>query len=200
MFYIYGAGSHSNVVYNVFKKNYKINIKNFIDDNKNGLLNKILIKKPKEIFNKINDIDLHIAIGDNLLREKIYNKFKKKIVSLKTIIDKDSYIYKTSIIKDGCFIAPRSILGPNTIINHCCIINHGAIVDHDSKVGAFSHIAPGCVIGGNVQIGKKSLLGSNCVVLPNIVVGNNVTIGAGSVITKNIPNDALVFGNPGRIK
>ena len=42
-------------------------------------------------------------------------------------------------------------------------------------------------------------IGANCVVIGEIVIGKNVTIGAGSVVTKNIPDNAIVIGNPARI-
>lgn len=41
--------------------------------------------------------------------------------------------------------------------------------------------------------------GGNCVVLPGVTIGNNVVVGAGSVVTKDIPDDAVVAGNPARI-
>ena len=67
-------------------------------------------------------------------------------------------------------------------------------------IGDFSHIAPGSVIGGGSQIGNLSLVGSNSVILPDLKIGNNVIIGSGSVVTKNIPNNTLVFGNPAKKK
>ena len=40
---------------------------------------------------------------------------------------------------------------------------------------------------------------ANSVVFGNIKIGNNVTIGAGSVVTKDIPDNCVVAGNPARI-
>ena len=52
----------------------------------------------------------------------------------------------------------------------------------------------GCpVIGDNVSVG------ANVCIIGNIVIGNNVTIGAGSVIVKDVPDNCVVVGNPGRI-
>ena len=47
-----------------------------------------------------------------------------------------------------------------------------------------------------VTIGDNVWIGGNAVVLPGVTIGNNVTIGAGSVVTRNIPDNALAFGNP----
>ncbi len=39
-------------------------------------------------------------------------------------------------------------------------------------------------------------LGANCVILPGLVIGEGALIGAGSVVTKDVPELAIVSGNP----
>lgn len=46
------------------------------------------------------------------------------------------------------------------------------------------------IIGNNVSIG------TNCVVIGGITIGDNVTIGAGTVLTKSVPSNCVVIGNP----
>jgi len=55
------------------------------------------------------------------------------------------------------------------------------------------HIGQGISIGNNVQIG------ANAVVLDGVCVGNNVIVGAGSIVTKDIPDNVVVVGNPAKI-
>lgn len=52
---------------------------------------------------------------------------------------------------------------------------------------------------GKVIIGDDVWVGSNSVILPGVKIGNGVVVGAGSVITKNIPDYAVVVGNPARV-
>lgn len=47
-----------------------------------------------------------------------------------------------------------------------------------------------------VTIGDNVWIGGNSVIFPGVTKGNNVTIGAGSVVTKDLPVEALAFGNP----
>lgn len=42
-------------------------------------------------------------------------------------------------------------------------------------------------------------LGANVVIIGNVHIGNNVIIGAGSVVVKDVPDNAVVVGNPARI-
>jgi maltose O-acetyltransferase len=48
-------------------------------------------------------------------------------------------------------------------------------------------------------VGDRVRIGSNSTILP-VNIGNNVIIGAGSVVTKDIPDNVTVYGNPARIK
>jgi len=51
----------------------------------------------------------------------------------------------------------------------------------------------------NTYIGKNCFIGINSIVLPGITIGDNVVIAAGSVVTKNVPSNSLVGGNPAKI-
>lgn len=43
------------------------------------------------------------------------------------------------------------------------------------------------------------MIGGGAIIMPGVTIGNNVVIGAGSVVTKNIPDDVIVYGNPCRV-
>lgn len=42
-------------------------------------------------------------------------------------------------------------------------------------------------------------IGANATILPNITIGENAMVGAGSVVTKDVPKNAIVVGNPARV-
>ena len=46
---------------------------------------------------------------------------------------------------------------------------------------------------------KGSSIGSGCTILANVTIGENALVGAGSVVTKDVPANAIVAGNPARI-
>ena len=45
---------------------------------------------------------------------------------------------------------------------------------------------------------RGASIGSGCTILANITIGENALVGAGSVVTKNVPANAIVVGNPAR--
>ncbi|MBR7198735.1 MULTISPECIES: acyltransferase [unclassified Pseudomonas] len=46
---------------------------------------------------------------------------------------------------------------------------------------------------------KGASLGANCTILPGITIGENAMIGAGAVVTRSVPANVTVVGNPARI-
>lgn len=69
------------------------------------------------------------------------------------------------------------------------------ILAHDASTFLFTdkYRAQKTIIGNNV------FLGANSVILPGITIGDNVIVGSGCVVTKDIPSDSVVAGNPGKI-
>lgn len=50
-----------------------------------------------------------------------------------------------------------------------------------------------------IRIGDNVMIGANVIILPDKTIGNNVIIGAGCVVSKNIPDNSVVAGNPMRV-
>ncbi len=51
----------------------------------------------------------------------------------------------------------------------------------------------------DVYIGKNCLIGIHAILMPGIRIGDNSVVGAGSVVTKDVPPNTIVAGNPARI-
>lgn len=50
-----------------------------------------------------------------------------------------------------------------------------------------------------ISIGNNVWIGGNAIVLPGVTIGDNSVIGAGGVVTRDVPPNVVVVGNPGRI-
>jgi acetyltransferase-like isoleucine patch superfamily enzyme len=51
----------------------------------------------------------------------------------------------------------------------------------------------------DTYIGKKCFIAVNATILPGIKIGDEVIVGAGAVVTKDVPSNCIVAGNPARI-
>lgn len=54
-------------------------------------------------------------------------------------------------------------------------------------------------IHADTIIGDKCFIGANSIILPGISIGHNSIVAAGSVVTKNVPKNCIVAGNPAKI-
>jgi len=139
-----------------------------------------------------------VAIGDNSIREKIYEKFMST-GSFVSVIHPSATVAQLADIGRGSLVAAKAVINPAARVGKGVIINTAAVIEHECEVGDFSHIAPGAVLTGKVKVGKRSFIGANAVVKQQVCIGDDVIIGAGAVIIKDVPNGATVVGNPGRI-
>jgi sugar O-acyltransferase (sialic acid O-acetyltransferase NeuD family) len=146
-----------------------------------------------------NNSLLFISIGDNLLRQRISNKLNLAQNFFASLVHPTAIVSVTTQISENVLIAAGAILNAQVNIGFGCIVNTGAIIEHECIIKSFAHIAPGAVLAGNIQIGERTFIGANAVLKQGIKIGNDVIIGAGSVILTDIPDNATVVGNPGRI-
>ncbi len=147
----------------------------------------------KEFTKKDN---LIVSIGDNLARKKISEKNNAnyiKIIHPKTIISPFVSIGKGTVIMAGVIINSGVRVGKH------CIINTRVLIEHDCVIGDFTHISPMASLAGNVTIGEGTQVGIGAIVIQKIKIGKWCIIGAGLVIIRDVPDYAVVVGNPGRI-
>ena len=144
------------------------------------------------------DVSFVLGIGDNLLREKIFNNILnngKKVISL---INSTASISSFATIGDGVFINRNVMINAFAKIGSNVILNTGCIIEHECEILENVHIAPGAVLAGNVKVGSGSFIGANSVIKEGVKIGKNVIIGAGTVVLKDISDGNKIVGNPHR--
>lgn len=98
--------------------------------------------------------------------------------------DKVSIAYKAM---PDLFYPERITIGENSIIGY-----NTTILTHEYLVNEYRI--------GDVVIGAETMVGANVTILPGITIGQNCMIGAGTVVSKDVPDNALAYGNPMIIK
>lgn len=161
-------------------------------------------KKTGNLFQARYPLYLHggkyITIGDGFTSdirfrleaydEHLGHKFLPKItIGNNVSLNSDCHIGAINeiIIEDGVLIASKVF-----ITDHY----HGEITSEAVKIPPFKRKL---YSRGSVKIEKNVWIGEGVVILPNVIIGENSIIGANSVITKDIPKNSVVGGNPAKL-
>lgn len=97
-------------------------------------------------------------------------------------------------------IHPGATIGKRFFIDH----GNGVVIGETAVIGDDVTIYQGVTLGGTGKeqgkrhptIGNKVVIGAGAIILGNITIGDNARVGAGSVVTKSVPPDTTVVGNP----
>jgi sugar O-acyltransferase (sialic acid O-acetyltransferase NeuD family) len=157
------------------------------------------IDEVKKYFSD-ESFDFSIGIGNPHLRKKIFEKFSSIGGKFESTISPFAQIgHFDNFIGEGCNVMTGTVITNSIKLGKGCLINLNCTIGHDSVLGDFVELSPGTHVSGNCEIGELTQIGTNVTILPKIKVGKNAIIGAGSVITKDIPDNVLVVGVPGKI-
>jgi maltose O-acetyltransferase len=113
---------------------------------------------------------------------KIYGK-KNIVIGKDVVIGSFVHIWGNG----GLSIGDRTLIASNTVIT---------TLTHDYKDPNMRYAN---AVAKRVNIGNDVWIGTNAVILPGITIGDGAVIGAGSIVTKNVPKNAIVTGNPAKI-
>ena len=62
----------------------------------------------------------------------------------------------------------------------------------------FLELSPSYILLGHVELEDEVQVGAGAIILPKIKIGKRAIIGAGTVVTKDVPADAVLVGNPAK--
>lgn len=174
---------------------------------------------------KMIDGELYFASDAELVEER---ENARKLTRLYNQTFETEYERRTQIIKElfgatgeqlyieptfRCDYGYNIQIGENFYANFDCVILDVCEV----RIGKNCFMAPGVHIYtaahpinsieriSGIEFGKPVTIGDNCwiggraVINPGVTIGNNVVVASGAVVTKNVPDNVIVGGNPARI-
>lgn len=82
--------------------------------------------------------------------------------------------------------------------NHVHITRGVSFVTHDGGAWIFRNKIKDLDVFGKIKVGNNTYIGNNSIILPGVTIGDNCIIGANSVVTKSIPDNIIIAGNPAK--
>jgi len=153
-----------------------------------------------EVIKLSSDKRFTLGVGGSYLRYKLHLKFQSAGLIFSSTISPFAHVGNYEVeICEGVNLMTGSVLTNSIHVGKGSLINLNCTVGHDTIIGEFVEISPGVHISGNCKIGSFTSIGTNAAVLPKLRIGSNSIIGAGTVVTKDVPDNVLVVGVPGKI-
>jgi len=143
-----------------------------------------------------------VKLGQNVKLSKFINLYGCEVGD-NTKIGAFVEIQKNARVGRNCKISSHTFICEGVTIEDNAFIGHGVTFVNDSYPRATAS-------GGQLQtekdwkveqtlVKKGASIGSGATILSKVVIGENAIVGAGSVVTKDVPANAIVAGNPAKV-
>jgi acetyltransferase-like isoleucine patch superfamily enzyme len=153
-------------------------------------------------MNSHNCISDDVKLGTNVRLSKFINLYGCEIGD-ETKIGAFVEIQKNASVGKYCKISSHTFICEGVLIEDNVFVGHGVMFINDRYPRATT-------AEGNLQteadwkvertvVMKGASIGSGATILSSTKVGTNAIVGAGSVVTKDVPPNAIVVGNPARV-
>jgi len=202
--YIIGASGFALEITEYLKADTSYEVSGYFDPNKDDY-DRNDFKAP--YLNSEKDFDFQegsnviISIADPKIKNRIYTDLKDRGLRFPAVISKQTFIGANSKIGEGAIICPFVTITSNAIIGTIFHANIYSYVAHDCVIGNNVTFAPAVKCNGNVIIEDNVYIGTGAIIFQGkpgkpLIIGENSVIAAGSVVTKSVPKNTTVFGNP----
>jgi acetyltransferase-like isoleucine patch superfamily enzyme len=137
-------------------------------------------------------------------------------------VSKTAKIGKNVKIWHFAYVGDNTLIGDNVMIGSLAHIDYAVKIGNNTRIEGSVYIPPLTVIGNNVFIAPGAtftndpypmspkmigvtvedgaIIAARAVIKPGVTIGKNAVVGMGSVVTKDVPSETVVIGNPARAK
>lgn len=199
---IAGAGGHGRVVADAALASGKYSSVEFLDDR---LPVHVLVEgwpivgDMRALAGLVGRYDSFVAaFGDAQLRLGVLERARSLGIDSKPVVHPSATVSKFASLGPGTVVLGGAHVTVGAKLGAACIVNTCATVDHDCLLGDGVHVCPGSHLAGNVSIGSRTWFGIGAVARQGIRIGDDVMVGAGAVVVADIPDRAIVVGNPAK--
>ena len=150
------------------------------------------------------------------------SRSKSKSSKVQNYVSNTAKIGKNVKIWHFAYVGDKTIIGDNVMIGSLAHIDYNVKIGNNTRIEGSVYIPPLTVIGNNVFIAPGAtftndpypmspkmigvtvedgaIIAARAVIKPGVTIGKNAVVGMGAVVTKDVPSETVVIGNPAKIK
>ncbi|MBR1807883.1 MAG: transferase [Paludibacteraceae bacterium] len=150
----------------------------------------------------IKGLNFMLTMGDNEIREKIFEKIMNKGGIVPTIFHPTAILSRYAIISDcGVIAGPYTEIQADTNIGRNTIISTNVVVCHGTTIKSNCFIGPKALVGACTKLEDNVFVGQASTIVSGKanVIGKYSLVGAGSLVTKSVPTNVIVVGSPAKV-
>lgn len=122
-------------------------------------------------------------------------------------------VLKGAVIGQDCNVCAHTFIEHDVIVGDRVTIKSGVFLWAGMRIGNDVFIGPNATFTNDpfprskhypqyfngITVCDGASIGANATLLPGVVIGENAMVGAGAVVTQNVPDNAVVVGNPAAV-
>ena len=147
----------------------------------------------------IHGIEFILAIGEPAIKDMVFKKVCDYGCQVTSLIHYDLHMSRGFKYGKGLVIHAGAGMPPNSTFGNNVLIQGKAVMGHNLVLGDNVVISSLAFVGGDVTVGKNAYIAPGSCIRNGIHIGENAIVGMGAVVTKDVPDYAVVVGNPARI-
>ena len=143
-----------------------------------------------------------LTMGNMAIKREVSKNLIRRGGIIPTLVHPNAVISQFADISEcGVLVCSSCEIHSDAIVGEGCVLWPQVVVEHNTQLHDYVFCGPKAYVGAYIEIFDQAFIGQCSVCISGKIdsIGESAIIGAGAVVTKNVPPNVIVKGNPATI-
>lgn len=140
----------------------------------------------------------HCGLGDCEAKRRFVEQVEAFGFRFGTLFNLGAVYAGADEIGEGSYLGVYSIVSSRVKLGRHCSVMGQSLLGENVTLGDYCFLAAAVKISGGVTVGPGTFIGTGAIITERVRIGAGAIVGAGSVVIADVPDGAVVVGNPAR--